>query len=106
MAKQGEKIRKRGLHGISMAAPGDPLTKGVEVAAKKLDDKLQEKGAFFESSLAKSQREAEAAEKEQKEEIALQSQQESLRLAEAEDESARRKLLRRKGGRRSLIASR
>ena len=51
-------------------------------------------------------KEAKAAEKKQREGIARQEQQEKLQLAESEDEIARRRLLKRAGGRQSLIASR
>jgi hypothetical protein len=49
---------------------------------------------------------AEKAQRKQQQMIARQTQQEQLRLAEAESEIGRKKLLRRAGGRRSLIASR
>lgn len=54
----------------------------------------------------KAKKEAQAAAREQRQSLARQEQQEKVRLAEAEDETARRRLLRRTGGRQSLIASR
>lgn len=82
---------------------GDPLTGSL---IRKLDKKAEKKGFFAESNLQKASEEKKAAAREQKSIIGQQRQAESLRLAEAESDVGRAKLLRKTGGRRSLIASR
>ena len=103
MAATGEKIRRKGL---DLGFADDPIKKATGKQLKRLDTKIQKKGGFIESNLAEAGREAKAAKRVQQESIARQQQQESLKLAEAESEVARRRLLRRTGGRQSLIASR
>ena len=104
MAQTGEKIRKKGVSPGFL--PGDEVQKQAQAAARKLDTKVEEKGGFFESSIAKTQEEAKEAQRKQEEAIGKQRQQEQLRLAEAESDVKRRRFLARAGGRRSLIASR
>jgi len=105
MAKASEKVRQRGLDIPSRILPFDPAIRGAQKVTKALDRKLQNKGAFFESNLAKQQRKAEATKKTQETKIGKQRQAEELRLAQAESDIGQRKLLRRLGGRQSLIAS-
>lgn len=72
---------------------------------KKLDKKLSDKGVFADDRRNKKKDQAREASKTQREAIGQQRLKEEARLAEAEDEIGRTKLLRRTGGRRSLIAS-
>lgn len=73
---------------------------------KQLDKKLEQKGFFPDSNIAEARKESKAAKKKQQEQIGLQRQQIQLQQAEAEDVVGRKRLLRKTGGRQSLIATR
>ena len=107
MAKTVEKVREKGLSSVGGLMAADPISrKVVDKGVKKIDSKLKSKGAFLESTLSKNEDKAAAEKATQEESIALQSQKEQLNLLEADDVAGRRKLLRKTGGRQSLIASR
>jgi hypothetical protein len=104
MAKGAEKVRKKGLSiGFN---DFDPVQKATKKQLQRLDKKIEDKGGFLESNLAKQQREAASAKDVQERNIAKQTQKEELKLAEAESEIQSRRFLKKAGGRRSLIASR
>lgn len=101
-----KKVRKAGLGLSARVTPGDPLNKAIGKFQHRLDEKLESKGAFAESTAVKKSEKKKETEREQKNIIGRQKQRETLRLAEAESDVGRAKLLRKTGGRRSLIASR
>ncbi len=100
MAKGTQNVR-RALNPTSLM-PGDPLSKKLKAEARRAERKTEEKGFTPETAHL----EAKEAEREQKIEVKKRKQVETLKLAEAESEVGRRKLMRKTGGRRSLIASR
>jgi len=90
-----------------MANATSKLRRGtlIDPLQKKIDKKLSKKGVFADDRKIKKEGEAKEASRLQREEIGQQRIKENIRLAEADDDIGRAKLLRKTGGRRSLIAS-
>jgi len=106
MAKATEKVRHVGIKALGASTPYEPLSQKSVKEVEKLNKKAEKKGLFVESTLSRNEDKADAEKKTQEESIALQSQKEQMALLEADDVAGRRKLLRKTGGRQSLIASR
>jgi hypothetical protein len=94
MAQENSKIRRKFLG----------ATRGLGLS--KIGRELDESGLSPTESFAASEREKKAAAKRQGDLIRRQQSEEDLNLAIAEDQVGRGRLLARRGGRRSLIASR
>ncbi len=107
MGTEAAKQRRRSTRILDRSAfgpvGGDKI--GKEIGLGRVDKELRERGASPTENFAQQRQETEAAEKTKRSRIARQRQQEQLRLMETESEIGRRKLLRRTGGRQSLIAS-
>lgn len=96
MAITGGKIAKKLRNIGSFGDPTGLVAKGTK--------SLERKGFFPTANLAKQKTKEKEAEKTKKLSIRKQGQSEGLRLAEITDEIGRARLLRRTGGRQSLVA--